>query len=301
MRLFTQGKNPVHLRRGIAVALLMTGLAACSSSDTHNSQVVQQSACPGNPSNDGLVARVNCEGITRAEYERELARRMKGDTVTDLAALRQDVLDGLIEQRLVARAAAGMGITVTDAEAAAEVQRLKAMLTSPADWQAYLDANGYTEAEMQQAQKNVLLSQRVQTVLFAGLNGNVRQVHARHIVVRTEAEANEVLNRLKNGEDFVTLAATFSIDLTTRERGGDLGWFVASELIDKRLGEVAFSLNPGSIAGPIASTIGYHIIQTIEFAERPIEPRRLTLLSQHIYENWLAEQFQKTHIERYLS
>lgn len=280
--------------RWIGLLVLMFSLAACGSGNDNSASAVE--ADP----NAGLAARVNGEGITREEYDRELARRIKDESVADKTALAGDVLDGLIEQRLVAAAAAGMGINISDEEAAAEVERLKAMLTKPEDWQKFLDDNGYTEAEMQHAQKNVLLAQGVQQVLFAELNGDVRQVHARHIVVRTEAEANDVLNRLKNNEDFVALAAAFSIDLTSRERGGDLGWFVPGELMDRRLADVTFSLNPGAIAGPIATTIGYHIVQAIEFAERPIEPERMQLLMQNIYQNWIDDQFQKATIERYL-
>jgi parvulin-like peptidyl-prolyl isomerase len=108
------------------------------------------------------------------------------------------------------------------------------------------------------------------------------------------------MNRLRAGEDFATLASSVSIDLTTRERGGDLGWFTVDELLDKRLADVAFSLQPNAIAGPIATRIGYHVIQTLEFSERPVEPERLALLKRNIYLNWLDEQFQKATIERYI-
>jgi parvulin-like peptidyl-prolyl isomerase len=295
--------NPVRFSgmRWTGSLLLALTLAACGGSDP-----AAGSSSAGSPTLaaagavNGVVARVNGEDILVADYERELARRLRDDSVTDATALAGDVLDGLIEQRLLARAAAGMGITVTPDDVTAEVERLKAMLTSDAAWQQFLADNGYTEAEFRQAQQNVLLAQRVQTVLFAGLNGNVRQVRARHIVVRTEAEANTLLQQLQAGEDFAALAAAYSIDLTSRERGGDLGWFVPGELMDARLGEVAFSLNPGASAGPIATSIGYHIIQSLEFAERPIEPERMGLLMQNIYQTWLEQQFQQAAIERYL-
>jgi peptidyl-prolyl cis-trans isomerase C len=251
--------------------------------------------------NSALAARVNGQPIDRTDFSRALARWQQDPSITDIQALQGQVLDALIEQELIAQAAQTMGITVTDEEITAEIGRLRESLGSDAAWTEYLTLNGYSEEEMFNAQRDALLTQRVQDVLFAGLDGQIKQVHARHIVVATEAEANSIMDRLRTGEDFAALASTASIDLTTRERGGDLGWFTIDELLDKRLADVAFSLQPNAIAGPIATRIGYHIIQTLEFSERPIEPERLALLKRNIYLNWLDEQFQKASIERYIS
>lgn len=278
-------------------------LAACGATNNNPPSIATNADVTVNAAeqnSDDIVAQVNGEAITRAEFDAEMARRQRDETITDRAALQQVVLDALIEQRLVADAANTMGIAVTDDEVNAEIQALQQALASTSDWESYLQMNGYTAEEMTAAQRNVLLTQRVQEVLFADLTGVVNQVHARHIVVRTETEAVNLLNRLQQGADFAQVASEFSIDLTTRDRGGDLGWFTADELLDRRLADVAFSLQPGAIAGPISTRIGYHIIQTLEIAERPIEPERLALLMRNIYMNWLEMQFQNATIERYL-
>jgi parvulin-like peptidyl-prolyl isomerase len=251
--------------------------------------------------NTALVARVNGQPIERSLFDRAVTRWEQDPSITDVQALQGQVLDALIEQALITQAAQTMGITVTDEEVSAEIGRLRESLGGDAEWAQYLTLNGYSEDEMFQAQRDALMTQRVQDVLFAGLDGQIKQVHARHIVVATEAESNAVMDRLRAGEDFATLAGEVSIDLTTRERGGDLGWFTIDELLDKRLADVAFSLQPNAIAGPIATRIGYHVIQTLEFSERPIEPERLALLKRNIYLNWLEDQFQKASIERYIS
>lgn len=295
----------MHSLVKIIVIGLGVVLAACSPSNSANLPTAAHTNANLAAQNTGatvpaVVARVNNQDITRAEFEAEMARRRRDETITDMAALQQVVLDALIEQRLVADAAANMGITITDDEVAAEIEALQQALGQTADWNNYLEMNGYTPEEMYAAQRNVLLTQRVQEVLFADLNGAVAQVHARHIVVRTEAEAVNLLNRLQQGADFAQIASEFSIDLTTRDRGGDLGWFTRDELLDKRLADVAFSLQPGAIAGPISTRIGYHIIQTLEMAERPVEPERMALLMRNIYMTWLETQFQAATIERYL-
>jgi parvulin-like peptidyl-prolyl isomerase len=295
----------VHSLVKIIIASLLVVLTACSPTNSANDPAATQANTNTAAQTTGqnanpVVARVNDQDITRTEFDAEMTRRRRDETITDMVALQQVVLDALIEQRLVADAAAGMGITITDDEVTAEIQALQQALGQTSDWNSYLEMNGYTAQEMHEAQRNVLLTQRVQEVLFADLTGAVNQVHARHIVVRTEADAVNLLNRLQQGADFAQLASEFSIDLTTRDRGGDLGWFTSDELLDKRLADVAFSLQPGAIAGPISTRIGYHIIQTLEIAERPVEPERMALLMRNIYMTWLEAQFQTATIERYL-
>lgn len=295
----------MHSLVKIIIASLLVVLTACSPTNSANDPAATQANTNTAAQTTGqnanpVVARVNDQDITRTEFDAEMTRRRRDETITDMVALQQVVLDALIEQRLVADAAAGMGITITDDEVTAEIQALQQALGQTSDWNSYLEMNGYTAQEMHEAQRNVLLTQRVQEVLFADLTGAVNQVHARHIVVRTEADAVNLLNRLQQGADFAQLASEFSIDLTTRDRGGDLGWFTSDELLDKRLADVAFSLQPGAIAGPISTRIGYHIIQTLEIAERPVEPERMALLMRNIYMTWLEAQFQTATIERYL-
>lgn len=295
----------MHYLVKVIIGCLVLLLAACSPTNADNPSASTRANADVAVSDAGqntrdMVARVNGHVITRTEFDAEMARRQRDETITDRAALQQVVLDSLIEQRLVADAAAAMGIAVTDEEVNTEILALQQALADSSDWDSYLQMNGYTAEEMIAAQRNVLLTQRVQEVLFADLNGAVTQAHARHIVVRTEGEAINLLNQLQQGADFAQLASEFSIDLTTRDRGGDLGWFTSDELLDKRLADVAFSLQPGAIAGPISTRIGYHIIQTLEISERPIEPERMALLMRNIYMNWLEMQFQSATIERYL-
>lgn len=272
------------------------------SPDDSADNVVDPETVPvDNPAdNAGLVARVNGEGITQAEFERSLARRLQDSTVTDEAALRASVLDTLIEQTLVEQAAAEMGIVVTDEAAQEEVRNLQQSVASEDEWESFLQLNGYTEDEMLEAQRDALLTREVQDQLFGTLQGDVPQVRARHILLRTEQDAQLVLERLQAGESFESLAATYSVDLTTQDQGGNLGWFTRYELLDDRLAEIAFSLETNQIAGPIATRIGYHIIQTLETADRPVETERMAMLMRNVYINWLDEQMQTAEIERYL-
>lgn len=71
-------------------------------------------------------------------------------------------------------------------------------------------------------------------------------IHARHIQLETEEEARDVLERLKGGEDFAALARELSQDPSTKEEGGDLGWFYLGQTRMPELEKAAFALQPSS-------------------------------------------------------
>jgi peptidyl-prolyl cis-trans isomerase D len=75
------------------------------------------------------------------------------------------------------------------------------------------------------------------------------------------AKAEEVLVKLKAGEDFAELAKTYSSDTFSAENGGDLGWF-GKDIMDPAFELAAFSLvNKGDVSGVVKSEFGYHIIK----------------------------------------
>lgn len=256
---------------------------------------------PTNESGAELVARVNGQGITLEAFQRELRRNQLDAQAADQAALETTVLDSLIDQTLIDQAASAQQITVDPAELDAQFQAHVAQAGSDAFWQQWLVENQYTADEFRDMLRTNIITGRVIAQVTQDLTGNVPQAHARHILVQSEAEANDILARLQAGEDFATLAAAHSIDVTTREQGGDLGWFTAEELLEPNLAQVAFTIQPGEIAGPVPTRLGYHIIQTIERAERPIPPEKIAIVAQIRFENWLAAQAQNARIERFLS
>ena len=88
------------------------------------------------------------------------------------------------------------------------------------------------------------------------------QVHCAHILVKTEKEANEVLERLKKGEKFANIAKEVSL-CPSGKRGGDLGSFGRGKMV-KEFENAAFVLQKGQIS-PIARTkFGYHVIKRLE-------------------------------------
>lgn len=247
-----------------------------------------------------IVATVNGVAITQQMFEREYARKIARTNAADPQALRRQVLDTLIEQELIEQAATAMGIIITDDDVRAELNTLRELADTPEAWQQYLAMNGYTEDEMFEAQRQSLLTQQVRDRLMEPYQGQVEQVNARHIVVRTQETANTILEQLRAGEGFATLAAQYSIDSTTRSTGGNLGWFTRNELFYPALAEVAFRLEAGQIAGPISTSLGYHILQTLEKDTRLIEEHRRPVLWQNVFVSWLDEQYRNAEIIRSL-
>ncbi|MGC2409330.1 MAG: peptidylprolyl isomerase [Methyloceanibacter sp.] len=93
------------------------------------------------------------------------------------------------------------------------------------------------------------------------------EIHARHILVSTEAEAKEVAERLKKGEDFATVAKEKSKDPSAE--GGDLGFFSRGQML-KPFEDAAFALEVGQISEPVQTQFGWHIIKVEEKRTRPL-------------------------------
>src|SRR3954466_561752 len=93
-----------------------------------------------------------------------------------------------------------------------------------------------------------------------------QEVHARHILVESEAEAKTVADELKKGADFAELAKKKSKDPGASD-GGDLGFFTKDQMVPE-FSAVAFALEPGKISDPGTSQFGWHVIKVEEKRNR---------------------------------
>jgi len=87
------------------------------------------------------------------------------------------------------------------------------------------------------------------------------EVKARHILVASQKEAEDVIAQLKKGADFATLAKEKTIDPSGKTSGGDLGWFTKDEMVPE-FASAAFALKKGEFTQtPVHTEFGWHVIQ----------------------------------------
>jgi peptidyl-prolyl cis-trans isomerase C len=112
------------------------------------------------------------------------------------------------------------------------------------------------------------------------------EVHARHILVGTEAEAKSVLEELKGGADFASVARVVSKDPDGKQ-GGDLGFFRRDQVWPS-FADVAFSLQPGQIGPvPVHNEFGWHILKVEE--RRLVAPPTLSEVREKIRQELTAQ------------
>ncbi len=247
-----------------------------------------------------LAALVNGEPIPLAEYEQQVARYEASmvaageDPQTlsgqeSLAQGRRWVLDLMIEQKLIEQQAAKEGIAVADSDVDATIESLRNDIGEEAfnDW---LAREEMTLEEMWDRLRADMLATEMANRVAEAVPTQAEHVHARHIVVGSEEEARRILSQLQAGGDFAALARTHSQDISTRDLGGDLGFFPPGVLTSREVETAAFSLQPGQLSDVIESELGYHIVQVVErVTDQEISPENQRLLRDQAVREWLDE------------
>ena len=220
--------------------------------------LISVSAC-GNSGNDNIV-KTDAGNITQDQFYKELK-----DQVGD------QVLQNMVYEKILSKK-----YKVTKKEIDNKVQELmdQNQITSQDQLEQVLAQNGSTVQDLRDNVKFQLLvfkattdgvkvSDKEMQDYFDKNKDSLVQVKASHILVKDEKTANEVEQKIKNGEDFAKLAETYSTDTATKDKGGDLGWFnkgvMYQEFEDK-----AFSMKKGEISAPVKTDAGWHIIKLVD-------------------------------------
>lgn len=238
---------------------------------------------------DIAVAIIDGEIISEAEYDELVAMFKKvyelqygisdweeeyeeGKTYEQLVT--ESVYESMITDRLLLMKADEMGITVTDEEVQQEIDTY---FTEEGSYEDYLAMLEITDEKFRQiTKKDKTISKFIEQYVaeidtsdeilkaYYEENPNIlKSVEASHILVDTEAEANVVLERLNQGEDFAELATELSKDTGSAAYGGELGYFGVGNMVPE-FEEAAFNLEIGEISEPVKSQYGYHIIKVTD-------------------------------------
>ena len=253
------------------------------------------------PGQADVAATVDGKPITSADYERQVTlattylKNQGVDDTTDegkqtIATMRDELLDQMIDQEIINQAAAKEGLTVTSEEIDTQI----AETVVQAGGQELLDAwyltSGFTKEEYRQAVREQLTGDKLFNKVVAGVPATADQVHARHIMLATKEEADAVVARLKNGEDFATVAQEVSLDEGSKADGGDLGFFPQGLMIPE-FENVAFALEPGKFSDPVETPYGFHVIMVLERdPQRPLDAQMLQVNQQEEFTKWLDAQ-----------
>ncbi len=242
------------------------------------------------PTPEPLALRVNGEGVPLAEFEAQLAQIQAADAELALERQadeqRQMALAELVDQTLLARAAAQAGFELSEADLDDRIAAIKLQKGDGSLFTDWLTQNGYTESSFRSALARSIRAAWQRDQILAEVPDPTEQVKARQILVRNRETAEGVLNQLNAGADFADLA--FQYDPLT---GGDLGWFPRGYLTRPEVEAAAFALRPGEFSAVIETDFGYHLVQVMEReAQRPLSPDARLALQQQALESWLEAQ-----------
>lgn len=254
----------------------------------------------GTVTDPAVVAVVNGQSISRADYEARLTQSQtyflgqpqldldSATTQADLSELQQQALSWMVDEALIEQYAQQQGIEVTAAQLQIELNRMRG--NDQARFDEWLAANGMTLATLQEQLRIQMLTSAVRDAVTGSLSQRAPQVYVRHILLSDEVTADKVLQELQGGANFIATARQYSEDQATKDSGGELGW-IPRGVLPPELEDVAFSLQPGQISDIIKSDSGLHIIQVVETdPDRSVSDELWPVVQQRSFDDWLQAQ-----------
>lgn len=225
-----------------------------------------------------VVATVNGTEITEAQLNQHIQRRTRQDPASVAPNVRSQLLDELITFSLVADDAKKQGL---DKDPAVQAQIEAAQ-------QAVLAQAAVERIQNQEPDNDALKA--VYDREFG--EGGEQELKARHILVKEEAQAKDLIKQLDEGADFAELAKEHSTGPSS-SKGGDLGWFSPAQMVPE-FSEAAQALEVGSYTKePVKTQFGFHVIKLDD--KRQSEPPKFEEVKAQ-----LAQQAKQQQIQDYI-
>lgn len=199
-----------------------------------------------------VVAKVN--GVEITEKDIDLARAEVGDQLANIPAKdrRRDLLLYLIENQLLADAAKKEKL-----DQGPKSEELMKYYQRRALHDAYFNdkiREAVTDEQLKKIYDTEVAKVKPQT-----------EFNARHILVKTEEDAHDIVERLNRGSDFAELAKEKSTG-PSGAQGGDLGYFAKGRMVPE-FEEAVAKLKKGDVSEPVKTQFGWHVIKLEDIRE----------------------------------
>jgi foldase protein PrsA len=240
---------------------------------------------------DREVVKVNGAPIRQSEVMERLWKRYGPAT-----------LEEMVDELLLRQAAAALKIKADPAEVNRKLARIKEQFGDSASFEKQLAEAGTTLEKLKADISEQLVLSRLVIDLrkISVKDEEVKKafdthkeklaapaaVHLKHILVKTEPEAKDVVEKIKGGADFAKLAAEKSLAPTGKLKGGDYG-FVSKGMLPPEIEELAFSMKAGELR-TMPSAKGFHVFQAL--ALRPAKPAKFSEVREELKDILLAEK-----------
>ncbi len=241
------------LALGAAVALALAAASVAHAQGTPPAAAGKPAPMAAAPApapggaDDTVAAVVNGQKIYRSEAMAVYQGLPEQYKKLPPEALYGQIVERLVERKLLAQAAVKAGYANSpDVKRRIEADREQILQ------EAYLV--NQVESQLTDAKLKEAYDKKVAAA------SHEEEVHARHILLKSEKDAKEVIAELDKGADFATLAKTRSTG-PTAANGGDLGFFTRNQMV-KEFADAAFKLKPGEYTHtPVHSQFGWHVIK----------------------------------------
>lgn len=253
----------------------------------------KEAAAPGKQENDPnkVLATVNGENVTQGEVDQIFSKYSNQIDPSQVPVITRQLLDGLINQKLVMQFVKNNKLEVSKEDVDAEVNKMREEIKSDPNnggqtLEQVLESHGAT---VEDYKKSLGLDIAIERHLSKDLDDKKlkeyfeqnkavfdgSEVKASHILVdtrqlktdeeRTQAKEkiNKALAEIKGGKDFAEAAKQYS-DCPSAKNGGDLGFFKRKGKMVEQFAAAAFALKEGQVSEPVKTNFGYHIIKATE-------------------------------------
>ena len=231
-------------------------------------------------SKEPAAATVNGTPITQKMVDL-IAKRGVSAGRPDTPEARATIIDQLTLQIVLAEEAIKKGLDKSP-EVAEQIESIKQSVLANAYVEDFLKTNPVSDAEVQAAYDRIK----------ATITGD--EYHASHILVEKEADAKDIIAKLKKDPSaFAKLAAERSIDKGSKDKGGDLGWFDLTRMVPE-FGAAVSKLQKGQMTDePVKTQFGYHVIRLED--SKPIEAPPIDEVKEQ-----LTQQIQQQNVKKQL-